>query len=145
MTLHLGERGAMTKWLHRSCIVACCNYSWKRGINSLSEALCEFHFIPLTALAERVKLFQALARRVIKLLHRPGGNFWVLCGLRLVQKGITSDVMDLGPLTSVVGPLFQYTPCNTTLPLSEFCSLHDTGLIFGGPHRKCCKTKQYHS
>ena len=42
------------------------------------------HFIPLIALAGRVKLLHALARRAVKLLHRPACNLRLLRGLKLV-------------------------------------------------------------
>ena len=64
----------------------------------------DIHFMPLIALAWCVKLLHALARRAVKLLHRLMSNFWLLRILNLVLNGITSDIMDLGPRTSIVGP-----------------------------------------
>ena len=40
------------------------------------QCQCFFHFIPLITLAGCVMLLHALARRDIKLLHCPAGNFW---------------------------------------------------------------------
>ena len=50
------------------------------------------HFIPLISLARRVKLLHNHARKAVKLLHRPEGNFWLLSGLKSVWNGSTYDL-----------------------------------------------------